>query len=487
MKVKQSSIITLQDIKRLWNIVRKNWWIVVLFLALALVLANIYLYKQTVIYSASTQILLKSNDQYNPSSVISDNYSYYGGTSRTFVDNSNEKRVIKSFNLIEKTLGRLDFDVSYYIVGRLKTSEQFTGIPFKLSYTSISPELLEQRLNFKILDVKRYQVTYTKKNVEQSKIGYFDADFVDTDFKIYVKKTNFINPGTIKSLTGIEYQVQIHNHNRLINQYLNSIDVENPDYTNILEVSVTDPIPERAVMFLDTLSKVYIENTLQSAIDINANTLLYIEKQMAEVTTFLNDIEDTMQMYKEDQNILDLNREGDSYFQKLTEYDNQKSSLQLQISSLNDLEKYIIEEKDPEFLPPSIYIASDDAFLKASASELYGMQVKRNEALSSATEVNQSILIIDQRIKALRMNLLTYIGNARIALKSRITDVEKEMGNYIADIKTLPFKQRGLVTIERKLLVNEKMYEFLLQKRASTIIAKASIVPLTKVIDSPRN
>jgi uncharacterized protein involved in exopolysaccharide biosynthesis len=37
------------------------------------------------------------------------------------------------------------------------------------------------------------------------------------------------------------------------------------------------------------------------------------------------------------------------------------------------------------------------------------------------------------------------------------------------------------------LQVNEKMYLFLLEKRASTVIARAGIIPKTKVIESARS
>ena len=58
------------------------------------------------------------------------------------------------------------------------------------------------------------------------------------------------------------------------------IDVENQDFTTILEVTVEDEVGSRAKMFLDTLSKEYINYTLQSEFDINENTLNYIDKQL---------------------------------------------------------------------------------------------------------------------------------------------------------------------------------------------------------------
>lgn len=59
---------------------------------------NFFAYKQTNIYSAQTSIILKSNDQFNPGAIISDNGGaggFYSGASKTFVENSNEKEFYK--------------------------------------------------------------------------------------------------------------------------------------------------------------------------------------------------------------------------------------------------------------------------------------------------------------------------------------------------------------------------------------------------------
>jgi tyrosine-protein kinase Etk/Wzc len=59
--------------------------------------------------------------------------------------------------------------------------------------------------------------------------------------------------------------------------------------------------------------------------------------------------------------------------------------------------------------------------------------------------------------------------------------------DYEGMIRKLPKSQRDILNIERRLQVNEKMYLFLLEKRASTVIARAGIVPQTKVIESARS
>ncbi|MBN8704123.1 MAG: polysaccharide biosynthesis tyrosine autokinase [Bacteroidetes bacterium] len=480
---KQSQLVDIDDLKLILRVFLANWYVILGAVVISYFIASVYTYKLTDIYAARTQILLKSNDQYNKQSLISENFNYY----QSYMDNSNEMRVMRSFDLIKESLTKLNLDVSYFIVGRLKTTEMFESTPFYVKVFSINPSLYEEFLKFRIINPEKYEISYLRDGLEQTKVGYFGKEFIDPDFKFLVTKTGTINSESIDYLKATEYKIQIHDIQNLIYKYQASISVENPEYTNILQVTVEDEVPGRAVLFLDTLAKVYIENTLKSRFDVNRNTISYIERQMSEVTTILNSIEDTMQDYKENKAILDLTKEEQDYFTKISSFDTRKSEIKLQLEAMSDLEKYIIEDKDPAFLPPSAYLVNGDHFLTESVAKLYSFQIQKNSVLSGSTEKSFPIQELDQNISKLKANVLTYISNLRNALSSRLENIEIEIGRYVSGIKSIPQKQRDLVNIQRQLDINEKMYVFLLERRSSAIIAKASIVPETRIIESARS
>ena len=193
-----------------------------------------------------------------------------------------------------------------------------------------------------------------------------------------------------------------------------------------------------------------------------------------------------MQTYKESKQILNLGREESLYFTEMVEYDQQRRKWELQIGAMDALEDYILNSKDERLLPPAVFIANDE-FLRQSLSELYAMQMERNEKMYSATGSNAAIQLLDSTMQLNRLNLLTYLDNSRAAIRSRIADVQQQSNDYEGMIRALPKSQRDVLNIERRLQVNEKMYLFLLEKRASTIIARAGIVPGTKVIEASRS
>lgn len=184
---KGASLVTGNDLKVIWRIFSKNWYIPLVFVPLFFLLGYFYIYKLTNVYQASVE-LLKSNDTYYKDNLVSDQGFY--GNNKSYVDNSNEIRIIKSFDLMKETVLKLKskLEVSYYLIGRVRTTEQFIGIPFSVEVNNINPSLKESLIFFKILNYNEYQLSYTVNGNEIKKIGKFEENLIDLDYNILVKR-----------------------------------------------------------------------------------------------------------------------------------------------------------------------------------------------------------------------------------------------------------------------------------------------------------
>lgn len=484
-KGSNNSIIDIEDIKAIMNVIVRNWYIIIAFVGIAYIASYIYTYKLTTIYGAQTQLVTESNDKINEQNIIGENYgNYYWWGSNP--ENITTIRVLKSYDLVENTVKRLKLDVSYFIVGRIKTTELYAVNPYEVELGAINPKYCEKEIEFKIIDEKRYSLKFIEDGEERIKEGFFDKEYVDPDIKLTIKNKS-ISKENAQLLSQNGYELVFHNPSTLVYRFQQALSVENPEGTNIFQIKLEDVIPERAKAFLDTLTQVYIENSLKTRLQINSNTLNYIERQMGEVTNVLKTIEDSLQSYKENKNILNLTKEEEDYFSKMSQYDQKRSEFQLELGALNSLEKYIIEDKDPQFLPPDVYLSSNDAFLKKGTEELYNLQIKENRTLNFATGDNYTIQESEQQIEKLKKNLLIYISNTKFAINENIKDIEEQLSFYVSNIKSIPKKQREILGIQRSLEVNQKMYLFLLEKKSNTIIGRAGILPQMKVLETARN
>jgi capsular exopolysaccharide synthesis family protein len=479
---KTDSIVNLDDLKSLWRTFVKNWYIILSCLIVAYVSAYFYTYKLTDVYAASTQILLNSNDAYDSQSIIQSGAQPLGY--KDYSENYNAMRVIKSFDLIKKTVDKLDLDVSYYIKGRIRTKELYDDIPYKVTFTAINPFLYEQLIEFKILNISKYSLKYRLGENEITTEGYFNKALITKDFNIKINKSSAIQAITENKIKEVDYLIQFHNRANLVRKYQYSINVEIPEYSGIVQVTVEDIIPQRAVTFLDTLGKVYIDITLNSKLDINSRTLSYIEKQLEELTQMMTSIEDRLQNYKQAESILDLSKEEENFFDQLVINQAEINKLELMEASFNSIEKYIIEDKDPELVPPTIFLPASDQTFSKNVSDLYNLQMDRNKAKFSGTTNNPSILILEKVLTDKKLTILNYINNSRTAIVSQKQELKKQVERFESKIGNIPIKQRELLNIERNLEVNQKMYSFLLQKKAENTIARAGIVPQSKIIES---
>nr|MBA3901252.1 polysaccharide biosynthesis tyrosine autokinase [Bacteroidota bacterium] len=481
------NIIDVNDLKLIWKVFAKNWYIIAALVIASAAIAYIYTYKLTDIYAGSTQILLKSADTYDYQSQLYKGLGYYGA----YEDISNQQRVITSYNLIERAISKLELEVSYYIIGRLKTTEVYDAIPFKVILKPLNIEMYEMPVNFNVIDEDSYKISFEKAGNEHVERVYnFDEEVHDKDFILKVERSPAINKNSAKRLKETDYFFKVHSQGSLIAKYKNALQVENLEFTSILQLTLEDEIPERAVTFLDTLSLVYIEYTLQSKVDVNENTLNYIELQLKEAVDMMAAIEDDLEDYRSKKAILNLTREEQEYFDKLMNFDSKKRQFELQLQSIKALEEYIINSRDAKesrLLPPSVFIGEDDDFLKKSINELYTQQININNMLFNTTEHSSTVKQHNEKIEFLRKDILVYLSNSKKAIAGKINDLKGQIRQYEDIIKTIPKTERDILNINRQLQVNEKMYLYLLEKKANTIIARAGIIPETKIIEAARS
>ena len=310
--IKKQTIVSQKDLSLILRILGNNWWIPLIIVPVFYAIGTFYIYRLTYIYKASTEFLLKSEDTYYKNNVLSD-ANFYGYTS--YVDNLNETRIIQSYDLSSQVVEKLldDIQVSYFIVGKVKTTEQFNGMPFKIRANSINPAFYERIFDFRVIDFDNFEITYENEGKKFVKRGQFDKVLLDLDLRILVSRQINFSRMTHESFKQILYQFNVHSKDYLINAIRSNLKVINPDYTQVLKVELKDVIPERAVLILDTLSSVYAQSKLKTKFELNERTISYIDKQLNEITFSLKNIEDTMQNYKEQKSIINLEWEQNDF------------------------------------------------------------------------------------------------------------------------------------------------------------------------------
>lgn len=481
----KQSIFSIDDLKFVLRIIKNNWWVPLLIVPFFFLAAYFYTYRLIPVYKVNAEILLQSNESYYKSSVISEE----NFLAATYMDNSNQIRVLRSYDLIKSVVEKLidKLQVSYFIVGKVRTTEQFSGMPFYVKVNYIDPSFYELVFDLRILNENEFEIKYTYYEKKQILKGKFDTLLTNDFFAFTIKKSFLNDPEFLKNFKDIFYQFKIHDKETCVNNIRSNLKVENPEYTNFLVISNEDVLPERSKLILDTLISCYIYNRIKQRFDMNENTINYIDKQLDEISHQLRKSMDTLLNFKDSKSIINLSWEENSYLSRLTALDNEISKINIQLKALEDLEKYVKENKDPQFLPPHSFLFEEGGYLTKAINELYSKQMELSKFLQLAKPSNPTIIESQEYINRIKNEILIYLNNSREALKQIKENNYREFSKYLSDAKKIEPNQQELNNITRLLRINENIYTFLLEKRANTMIARASIVPDVKIVEMPRN
>lgn len=485
--MKKQEIIGRKDLVRIISSALNNWYLLVFLPVFFFAGSYFYAHRIQEVFAAKCQILLQAQDTYDYQKQLtrglglSSNVTGYEYT-------AGQMRVIKSSSLIEKVLQELQLNVSYYIVGRLKVSEVYKNMPFTVRFDERSRTSLGKVFTIILLDRDHFRLLYDVDGVSKDKIYEFDELLVQDGLYIKVEKSKNLNDFSVEALSDVKYQFIINSTNALLAKYKQNIEISNLNYTSIVEVSIKDEIDERAVAVLDKLSEVYINSTIQGQLKINDNTIVYIDRQLNEIVGILNDIEKELESYKNEKDILNLDREEVTYFDRLVDLEDQARVLKMDLESMDDLTSYLLQNEGVEsLLPPSMYVANSDAQISERVRELYALRSEYNSLQEGGTKDNPRLINLSQSIENLKQDLLRYIDVQTSASEAKLGELKKEIDEIEATIRLIPKTQRELLNIQRKLKVNENLYDYLLSRRAETIIAKAGLLPETKLIERPRS
>lgn len=472
-----NALIDQKDIKRTFTTIAKNWYWFVLFLTLGIAGAIVYLYKAPNIYGANSQILIQP-----PKDPFKDAMSETLPTPANKEDVANEMMILRSTRLIDETINKLNLDMSYYIRGRIKTGEVYNGTPFRVEGKVSDHSLYEVPFEIQILDKNRFRVEVNTEDFHFQKIARFGEPVVSNAFSFIVSNDSNVisrNP----RISEVNYQFKFHDHGELIKNYQRAMKVEKDQNSTVINISVEDEVPERAVDFLNTLNGIYIENSIAVSKTVNENTLEFIEGQLREVEAQLNNVEGNLEQFQREKTTLNLGQEQSVLFQRLVDFDSERSRLLIQLKTIDQLYEYLTSNSDNLAISPSLLAEQGDNSLTTSFNELFALQQKRNNLLFSNTPSSLLVKEADAQISIVKQNILGMILNLRRTLVSKVNSLNAQVAEYQGTIRQMPTTQRGLVNINRNVEIYSRIYEFLLETRAQNIIAKAGIVADKSVLE----
>ena len=477
---------SLKQLRLALKVAAKNWLLLILLPGLAYGYARFVTHKQLDQYGARTEILLEQKDEYDKAREIME------GVVRTRFqrqgpDIANQVRILKSRDLVARAVADLDHNITYFIVGRVRALPVggLSGVEVEAFPEQFSGSALGADFDLDVLDGNAYRLT---ANLHDGRIYAGEHGFgeeVQTgDFRLIIRKAES-GRGTIEQAMAQGQRFQVRSDNQIIGQYRGGLSVSGVGQTSILKLQISDILPDRAIEFLDALSVRYIEYSTAAREEVNRRTDEFLEQQLIKIEANVDSLQDIIDQQRQEAEILDLTRNEQAYFTELVQIETQREELRLKLRSLSALEEYLSRGVENTSIPPSTFL-TQDAVAADQVGELYGLQLQRTQMLLDVTPSNFQIKRLDSLISTNRLSLFDYIGGARLALEEESNLLTGRIGELEDKLFRLPKSERELLAIERRLAINDKFYGYILEQRATNLMARAAITSNANIIEAAR-
>jgi capsular exopolysaccharide synthesis family protein len=484
-KTGKSGFLDAEDLIPVFKFINKNWILIPIFCSVSFVIAYFYSNRMPDIYGAKAEILLKSNETYDYQSKIYSSLGYYS----VIQDIANQKRVITSKDLVGRVIDKLNFNLSYYIVGRIKTAQvsNFGSMNIICDWKNFNPRMLNMPFFIKVIDQNRFQLSFDSRGVKIFKECEFNKPIKEGNITLQVDLVKDIKPEEFELIREQTYKFIVHTRDHLISKYASAINVSNNNYSSILTLSINDGLAENAQQFLDTLTKEYIHQTIENQIEINENTLRFIDKQITEMTEIIDSLELILDSYSEENEIVDLTQKEQNAFDQLSKIQLELAENELQLKSTGKIKSKLLDLNSSDLIPTILAGGYQDANLQNMINKVIELRQRRHNFLMDVTPQDSRIVRIDDELVGLTKNINQYISDMENMLSVENNELNSQLVRLEKTLKNIPKSKREMNGIERKLSVNENLYNFLIEKRANTIIARAGIVPETNVVEKARS
>lgn len=476
--VSSSAIIDQKDIKKTISLVLKNWYWFVLFLGLGIGGSIFYLYKATKYYGATAEILIKPQKN-----AFKDALSASLSTGPSKDEIANEIEVLSSSRLINDVISKLNIDISYFIEGRIKTGEIYKGKPFLVDGKVLDATFYGVPFFVNILDKQKYKLTLEFGAYKYSKIHKFGEPVVNDKFSLIINSDSSIVGKNTVNLAETRYLFRINDRAYLVKKYKQSLQLSMGEEATVIEAFIEDEVPEKAVDFLKVLTEMYLENSVSVQKEINENTLAFIDGQLKEVEDILNGVESNLEQFQRSRNAVNPEGEQGVYLQQKVDFETQRAQLGIRLRSLDYLYEQLTSGTDGGAISPALLGDAPDPAMGAAFTELSALQQRKTNLLFSNTPSSPVVKEVEAQLSIARQNLISIVMNMRRNVTVQINSLSSQLGQFQGAMNQMPSTIRGLVNINRKVEINEKIYLFLLETRAQTVIEKAGIVADKSILE----
>lgn len=389
-----------------------------------------------------------------------------------------ETTVLQSHTVVLNAITDLNYPISFYVEGRVRTSELYPQKPLnieKLQFDSLN--FYRDIITFKPINRQTFNLSYKLGGKEISKNYIYNnpVNLGPTTFIIrYPEGMNSNAVLLFKFNTPEDFVGRVRGGLRASETAKNS---------NILSLQITDANPQFAADVLNAVMKEYLIYDRNRKTQSATQMINFIDDQLKFLSNEVKGSEKSIQNFKQKNRLMEVSSAADAAISKAGDLESQQSILKLQLLAIDQLKEQISKEKNNVNLNFDAGGGQVDPALPILISKLDILLNQRTELLKTYNYNSQPIQDINRSILQLKNNALTSLNSTYITVKRNLDYLNKQLSEVNNQISVLPVAERDLISLRRDFEINEKVYSFLSEKKLEAQISRSGILPGATIIE----
>ncbi|WP_455628747.1 GumC family protein [Parabacteroides chinchillae] len=251
--------------------------------------------------------------------------------------------------------------------------------------------------------------------------------------------------------------------------------------SNMLEFTCDDHEKQRGIDILNTLVRIYNEQSDSYNKTESKKTIAFLDTRIATVVEDLNKTERAIEEYKLKNKMTAIEYDVQMYSEQMKELQSKIIEMEAQSQVVNLMDAYVKNPDNKYNLVP--LMLSQDA--EGSPLVAYNdALLERNKMLQNSSSDNPLILQMNEKLDRLRENVYLTIANARNGMISTLTDLRNKEQQLLGRIGSVPMQERVYVDFKRQQEITQAVYLLLLQKREELALSIGLDQTKAKLIDT---
>ncbi|WP_345984967.1 polysaccharide biosynthesis tyrosine autokinase [Sulfurimonas sp. HSL-1656] len=480
------------DLKAIFSTLYRYKISIILIALLSFMLAAAYAYFKPSVYTASTSIELQAQRYWGGQTTDFMTQAFGGGSTNL----DNEQLVLQSRFLAQKALSYLDIGTRYYTTRGYREVELYREAPFIVNIQYIDERAYGLMMELVPLDTEHFELRidppsqWTVRGIlrriglleplKETPITYsgehtFGETIATPWFKLQVRR--------IAEMGTKPYRFSVMPNEEMWGMVQGGITTSLPTKMgSILLISYQDNSPLRAKEVVNAVAQAYLDQEIERKTAEADHTLAFIDGQLDAINKALQSSQKNLERFKQSNIVVDISEKATLMAEKLSDYESKLQELDIQQNVLSNLQEYISSNDDISGIALGAEGFANENLMQMIA-ELKKKTVERNALLVEYTPLHPDVVKLSESISSLRRSIMYTLDSTLAVIVQRKQSLNKIISDYKRSLEALPVQEQRLANLTRSTMVNEKIYEFLLEKRAETAILRSSTVSKTRVID----